>query len=894
MNLNPLLLHGQLPWAIAFILTAASPGWAQIGSSSSSLVTSAGWTNDLGYQTFQYTVNVSAAMPAYLSTNAGGNLYQLSSTLGVSVQPGDSSGDIAGDGVLFFGQGGMIGDGGSPFTSTISIAGPDYFSTGTYIVLVDDYAASSPVPFSFDVTGGPASLAITPNPDSSIGLAPAPEGTNGMIQLQDMVTVPPGDSTVLGVFGDQDSVALQDFSVYLSPGGGELGTVTLNIPVQGDRAWSDALTEQLDQPAYLGTLTLPLTYVRGDNIPQPSATISASTFSINDGDQSTLTVTVQNQSQVVSLASGQVLLDTNSLGGLAIIGDPSQPLGEMAPQSSANYTFTVQGAFSGSFNPQVIVTNGQWGWPAGAKESFTVAGQLASNILVTLPAPTVGAASGVTSSGFAANWSNVSGATGYLLDVSTDIAFGSYVTGYADLDVGSATSQAVTGLNAGVQYYYRVWAYDSGGTSASSDVASTTTLSRIISLGGNLTFGYITTNTTAQTNLTIYNTGNTPMTVTGISYPGGFSGNWSGTIAAGNLQVVAVTFLPTAGTSYGGSVTVSSDATSGVNTISASGTGATRLISLSGNLAFGSVTTNASAQTNLTISNTGNSTMTVSSISYSTNVFSGSWSGQIPAGNSTNVTVKFSPTSGVSYSGTVTVNSDATSGANTISASGTGATRLISLSGNLAFGSVTTNSSAQTNLTIGNTGNSTMTVSSISYSTNVFSGSWSGQIPAGNSTNVTVKFSPTSGVSYSGTATVNSDATSGANTISASGTGVSKIISLTGSMAFGYVTVGTSSNKTLTIKNTGTATMTVSSISYSTSVFSGSWSGHIPAGNSTERERKVLPSFWSELQRHGDGQFRRHQRGQHHSTLRGPERYADHFSERQPRLWVRARGDIGA
>ncbi len=65
-----------------------------------------------------------------------------------------------------------------------------------------------------------------------------------------------------------------------------------------------------------------------------------------------------------------------------------------------------------------------------------------------------------TRSSFMATWKRVSGAKGYLLDVSTSSAFDSYVGGYHDLDVGYATGRVVTGLNLGTTYYYRVRAYD--------------------------------------------------------------------------------------------------------------------------------------------------------------------------------------------------------------------------------------------------------------------------------------------------------------------------------------------------------------------------------------------------------------------------------------------------
>jgi hypothetical protein len=96
-----------------------------------------------------------------------------------------------------------------------------------------------------------------------------------------------------------------------------------------------------------------------------------------------------------------------------------------------------------------------------------------------------------------------------------------------------------------------------------------------------------------------------------------------------------------------------------------------RVISLSGDLAFGSVTVGGSSNRMLTIANTGNSPLTVGSISCPSG-FSASWLGVIPAGGSTNVGVLFSPGAATNYSGSVMVNSDATSGANTLGVSGYG------------------------------------------------------------------------------------------------------------------------------------------------------------------------------------------------------------------------------
>ena len=71
--------------------------------------------------------------------------------------------------------------------------------------------------------------------------------------------------------------------------------------------------------------------------------------------------------------------------------------------------------------------------------------------------PTATSATGISSTGFTANWTAPTTGTvsNYLLDVSTSSSFSSFVSGYNGLSV-SGTSQAVTGLSAVTTYYYRV------------------------------------------------------------------------------------------------------------------------------------------------------------------------------------------------------------------------------------------------------------------------------------------------------------------------------------------------------------------------------------------------------------------------------------------------------
>jgi hypothetical protein len=80
-----------------------------------------------------------------------------------------------------------------------------------------------------------------------------------------------------------------------------------------------------------------------------------------------------------------------------------------------------------------------------------------------------------TRSSFMATWDGVEGAKGYLLDVSTTSSFSSYVDGYHDLDVGNVNGRAVTGLNPGTIYYYRLRPYTDAGSGGYSNVVTVAT-----------------------------------------------------------------------------------------------------------------------------------------------------------------------------------------------------------------------------------------------------------------------------------------------------------------------------------------------------------------------------------------------------------------------------------
>ena len=103
---------------------------------------------------------------------------------------------------------------------------------------------------------------------------------------------------------------------------------------------------------------------------------------------------------------------------------------------------------------------------------------ISSNVITVAPlpaAPSVLPAGNITVNSFTANWNSSSGATSYLLDVSTASDFSTFVSGYNGVSAG-VTNKSVTGLAANTTYYYRVRAQNGSGSSANSSAQAMITL----------------------------------------------------------------------------------------------------------------------------------------------------------------------------------------------------------------------------------------------------------------------------------------------------------------------------------------------------------------------------------------------------------------------------------
>ena len=196
-------------------------------------------------------------------------------------------------------------------------------------------------------------------------------------------------------------------------------------------------------------------------------------------------------------------------------------------------------------------------------------------------------------------------------------------------------------------------------------------------------FGNVAVGLTNTQTITVQNPGSGTLNVTQASLsPTGFS--LSGltlplSVAPGGSASFNVGFAPTSAGSLSGSLTLTNNATNPGLSIPLSGSGVASALQLSANptsLSFGSLTTGTNASQTVTLTNTGNSTVSISQVSASGTGFSTNGIAlplSLAVGQSTSFTVKFAPASAGSLSGNVTVVSNATNSPLVIALSGTGA-----------------------------------------------------------------------------------------------------------------------------------------------------------------------------------------------------------------------------
>ena len=253
-------------------------------------------------------------------------------------------------------------------------------------------------------------------------------------------------------------------------------------------------------------------------------------------------------------------------------------------------------------------------------------------------------------------------------------------------------------------------------------------------------------------------------------------------------------------------------------------------------VSFGKVNVGKQTTQTIAVANTGNTSLSITQVSFSNPQFSLSGAAlplALGSGQSANMTVALTPTSAGAVAGTLTAQGNNGSSPVTVNLSATAVSPApqISLSASsLQLGTVTIGSTRNSTVTISNLGTADLNVSLISLAGTEFAVSGittPKTIAAGTSATATLAFQPTTAGAASGTLTITSnDPNTPSATVSLSGTGtataITQIQAIPTSLSFGNVTLGASSTQNIILSNTGTAGIQISSITVNGAGISGS------------------------------------------------------------------------
>lgn len=254
-------------------------------------------------------------------------------------------------------------------------------------------------------------------------------------------------------------------------------------------------------------------------------------------------------------------------------------------------------------------------------------------------------------------------------------------------------------------------------------------------------------------------------------------------------------------------------------------------------VSFGKVTVGKQATQAVTVSNTGNASLNITSAQVSNAQFSVSGMTMpmaLAPSQSTSFNVAVTPTAAGNLTGTLTVSGDSGSTPAVVNLSATavsGSTsgpQLSASPASIAFGSISTGAKGTTNLVLSNTGTGNLTISVLTLSGAAFSVSGitiPATIAAGQSANVAVTFSPTAAGNTSGSlALASNDTTNPTLSIPLSGTGTQATqpgLSVSpATFNFGSVVDGQTKSQSFTVTNTGTASLTIAQISANGAAYS--------------------------------------------------------------------------
>ena len=336
-----------------------------------------------------------------------------------------------------------------------------------------------------------------------------------------------------------------------------------------------------------------------------------------------------------------------------------------------------------------------------------------------------------------------------------------------------------------------------------------------------LDFGSVTVSQTNSRSFKVKNTGDTTLSISGLSDPGApftVTPTGSAQLPPNAELTFTVTYKPTVVGSSNASFVISSDAQN--KTVALSGQGVTPTLDVNTlNMNFGSAKVGQSAQDQfLIITNNGTATISLTNITGIAAPFSIVNQPALPTviapGKSVSMTVRFTPTQSGDFTGQINLITDNPTINKTVQLSGKGIAPILSVStATVDFGVVKGGTSKDLTFTIGNTGNDTLTVNALTVngaSFSVVSPATPVSVAAGATSTVTVRFTPDSIATFTGTLSIVSNGGSGSVALKGIGAG-GQVTVTPAQVDFGAIASGTSKTVALTVANSGNAPLNITS-----------------------------------------------------------------------------------
>ena len=339
--------------------------------------------------------------------------------------------------------------------------------------------------------------------------------------------------------------------------------------------------------------------------------------------------------------------------------------------------------------------------------------------------------------------------------------------------------------------------------------------------------------TSAALSTTVKNTGTATLTLSSVTLTGTNAGDFTisantcgGTLTVNSTCVVSVTFTPGATGARAANLTFTDSAPASPQNVALSGTGTQAGTSFSPtSLAFGNQNVSTtSAPLTTTLTNTGSATLNISSITITgTNasdflISSQTCAATLAASGTCTVSVTFTPAAGGARSANLSFADNAPGSPQTVPLTGTGRTTTISIvPSSLAFpATVVGQPSTAQILTVTNTGGTNLTISNITVAGSDFSqtNNCIGTLVPAQFCTVNVTFRPTTTGTRSSAVVFTDTAPTSPQSVALSGTGTQAGAQVSpASINFANQAVGTTSApQNVTLTNTGTATLNISSV----------------------------------------------------------------------------------